>query len=360
MKLLEPIKVGNHYLKNRVFMAPLTRSRASIGGVPNYLNTLYYKQRASAGLIISEATIIEPRAKGYPRVPGIYTIEQINAWKQITREVHNYGGKIFCQLWHVGRVSHPDMINGQLPIAPSAISSGGQTRTYNGFLDRPTPRALEIEEIKLIQEMYLVASLNAMEAGFDGIELHGANGYLIDQFLCDGSNARTDQYGGSFENRFRFLKEIIELINTKIDSQNVGLRLSPSGLVNGMLDSNPVALFEYTINELNKYNLAYLHLLNPYFPIEERTHLNYLRNPVAHFRNYYNGILIGNSNYSVESAENALVNSEADAISFGKLFISNPDLVQRIVNKSTFSLWNTKTFYTEGAEGYTDYEFTKI
>lgn len=353
--LFSPIKIGELELKNRVFMAPLTRSRSGVERIPNSLNVEYYKQRASAGLIISEATQISEMGIGYINTPGIHTTEQISGWKQVTDAVHKEGGYIFCQLWHVGRVSHPVFLNGNLPLAPSPISAGGQIRTNDGIKDRVTPKELSIIEIKEIQNQYRLAAKNSIEAGFDGVELHGANGYLIDQFLCDGSNQRTDEYGGTIVNRFRFLEEILELVCKEIGNKKVGIRLSPSGLVNGMFDSEVVRTFSYVIDKLNNYDLAYLHLLEPYMVIPDTENLEYLRKPTQYFRQIYKGVLISNSGYTFETGMEAIQNNVADAISYGKLFISNPDLVYRFTNNLPLNEWDTKTFYTDGEIGYTDY-----
>lgn len=356
MKLLNPIKLGKLELKNRIFMAPLTRCRASEGNIPNELNAEYYTQRASAGLIISEATTISNQGFGYTDVPGIFTKEQIEGWKIVTNAVHSNGGRIFCQLWHVGRLSHPS-INGLTPVSPSAINAGGKIRTPIGLVDKVVPRELTIKEIYSTIEDYKQAAINAIDAGFDGVEIHGANGYLIDQFLCDGSNTRKDEFGGTYENRFRFLELIIKSIIEAIGNDKTALRLSPSGIANGISDSNPVPAFEYYITQLNKFDLAYLHLMEPYPMLEEGTKLNYLRQPTKHFRKIYNGIIVTNSNFTRDTAEMALEEAWADAVAFGKSYLSNPDLVKRFELNAELNPWNTNTFYAKGAEGYTDYPF---
>ncbi|MCX6148126.1 MAG: alkene reductase [Candidatus Kapabacteria bacterium] len=356
MKLLQPIRIGDLNLKNRIFIAPLTRCRASEGNIPNELNAEYYTQRATAGLIISEATTISIQGFGYTDVPGIFTNQQIEGWKIVTNAVHKSDGKIFCQLWHVGRVSHPS-INGLDPVSASAINSGGKIRTPLGLIDRVTPRELKIEEIYSTIEDYKQAAINAIDAGFDGVEIHGANGYLIDQFLCDGSNKRNDDFGGSLENRFRFLHLIISEIVNAIGNHKTGLRISPSGIANGIFDSNPVIAFEYYISQLNKFNLAYLHIMEPYPMLQEGDYLNYLRQPTKHFRNFYNGTIVTNSNFTKETAESALNEGWADAVAFGKLFISNPDLVKRFELDLELNPWDTSTYYSKGAIGYTDYPF---
>ena len=353
--LYTPLKIGNIELRNRIIMAPLTRSRSGKERIPNDLNVEYYTQRASAGLIISEGTQISEMGIGYMDTPGIHTIEQIAGWKKVTDSVHQSGGKIFCQLWHVGRVSHPSFLNGELPIAPSAITAGGQIRTYEGLKDKPIPREITKDEIYEIIEQYKQAASNAIKAGFDGIELHGANGYLIDQFICDGSNQRTDEFGGTIVNRARFLELVLKSVIEAIGNEKVGLRLSPSGLINGMYDSTVVRTFSYVINMLNEYSLAYLHILEPFIPIPDGEHKEYLRKPSAYYRYIYKGTIIANSGYTFETGNEAILNNQADAISYGKLFISNPDLVNRFKNKLPLNDYNPKTFYTPGAEGYTDY-----
>lgn len=355
MKLLKSIIIGKMTLPNRIIMAPLTRSRAGREHIPNSLMAEYYTQRASAGLIISEATIIDPMGLGFIDVPGIYTTQQIKGWELVTNAVHEAGGRIVCQLWHMGRISHTSFLNGNAPLAPSAINAGGQIRTYDGLQDKSTPRALEIAEIKNLVKLYTKAAENAISAGFDGIEIHGANGYLIEQFICTAANQRADAYGGDIEKRSRFLIEIVESICNKLGNERTGLRLSPSSLVNGSYTEYPVEDYSYIINKLNDYNMMYLHLMEPYNPIPDGEYLQYLREPTAFFRKIYNHTLFTNSGYTPETAEQALVNGNADAVAFGKLFISNPDLVNRITNNLSLTPWDTKTFYTSGATGYTDY-----
>jgi len=359
MKLLQSIQIGKMTLPNRIFMAPLTRSRAGKENIPNKMMAEYYTQRASAGLIISEATIIDPMGFGYMDVPGIFNYEQMKGWEIVTNSVHESNGKIFCQLWHMGRISHTSFLKGNLPVAPSAINAGGQIRTYEGLLDKSTPRALETNEIKDIVKQYTQAAINSISSGFDGIEIHGANGYLIEQFICTISNQRNDAYGGDIDKRSRFLFEIVESICNKIGNERTGLRLSPSSLISGSYTDNPVEDYSYIINKLNDYNLAYLHLMEPYIPIPEGEYLQYLREPTAYFRNLYNHTLITNSGFTPETAEIALNNGIADAVAFGKLFISNPDLVNRIKNNLPLSPWDTSTFYSRGAEGYLDYDIAE-
>jgi N-ethylmaleimide reductase len=262
MNLFSEIRIGQKTLKNRIIMAPMTRCRAVENNNPNDLMSEYYSQRASAGLIIAEATQISTTGIGYPCTPGIYTHDQIENWKKVTKSVHEKGGVIYLQLWHVGRVSHSSFLDGKIPVAPSAIAIDGQHFTFQGMQDFETPKELEISEIKKIVEDYAKAARNAIEAGFDGVEIHGANGYLVDQFLKDGSNKRNDIYGGSLENRVRFLCEIIEAVSAEIGNDKTAVRLSPSGTYNGMSDSNPKEHFIDISKKLNDYNLAYLHIIN--------------------------------------------------------------------------------------------------
>jgi len=259
--LFSPVKLGGIALSNRIVMAPLTRNRAGEGGVPQEINVKYYEQRASAGLIITEATPISPMGHGYPLLPGIYTDAQIAGWKKVTDAVHAKGGKIVIQLWHVGRISHPSLLNGETPVAPSAIKPAGKAFTFQGLVDYVEPRALDASELPGIVADYVQAAKNALQAGFDGVEIHSANGYLLDQFLRDGSNKRTDNYGGSIENRARLLMEVTKAVVSAIGADKVGLRLSPVNPFNDMKDSNPQAVFNYVTEQLNQFNLAYLHVV---------------------------------------------------------------------------------------------------
>lgn len=360
-KLLTPIKIGNIELRNRVIMAPLTRNRSNREGVPNDLMREYYEQRSSVGLIISEATNISPMGVGYINTPGIWTNQQIKGWKPITDAVHNKGGKIFLQLWHTGRSSHPDFHNGKPTVSASAINSGGRVMTYDGIKDKETPKELDIKEIKDTIEDYAKAAKNAIEAGFDGVEIHGANGYLIDQFICSGSNQRIDEYGGSIENRSRFGLEVVEAVCAAIGNDRTAIRLSPSGTFNGMIDETPVETFSHFVKELNNFNLAYLHIMEPYAP-PGKTYIPqdlYLqdREVTKYFRKIYNGALLTNSGFSVEEAEEYLQHNISDMVAFGKLLIANPDLVKRIEKNAELNTWDVKTFYKGGANGYIDYPF---
>lgn len=357
--LLQSISLGNSVLKNRVVMAPLTRRRATPKHVPTELMAKHYGQRASAGLIIAEATNISPQGTGYMNTPGIYTSEQIEAWKPVTEAVHKHEGQIFIQLWHVGRVSHPLLQeNGELPVSASALKAEGKQNTPEGHKEMVIPRALETNEIPGIVQDYKKAALNAVEAGFDGVEIHAANGYLIDQFLHDGSNIRTDKYGGSFENRSRFLFEVVEEVSNAVGVDKTGIRLSPSGIFKDMFDSNPIDLYTYIISNLNQYKLAYLHILEPMIALEPaEKYTNYLKEVTPYFRKFYNGILITNCGFNFQTANRIIENDHADMVAFGKLFISNPDLVERFTKGAKLDEWDANTFYTNGAEGYIDYPF---
>ncbi|GAB4385816.1 MAG: alkene reductase [Elainellaceae cyanobacterium] len=351
--LLSPIKLGRYELPNRIVMAPLTRNRAGDGNVPHALNATYYTQRASAGLIITEATQISPQGVGYPSTPGIHTPEQVAGWKLVTNAVHEQGGRIFLQLWHVGRISHPSLQpDGALPVAPSAIAPAGEAATYEGPKPFVTPRALETDEIPAIVEQYRQAAQNALEAGFDGVEIHSANGYLLDQFLRDGSNHRTDQYGGSIENRARFLLEVVEAITGVWGGDRVGVRLSPSGTFNDMSDSDPQALFTYVVGQLDRFNLAYIHIVEP----REDNGAPAGQNLTAgFFRSVYSGTIISAGGYDRELAEEVIASGDADLIAFGRWYISNPDLVERFAADAALNPYDRSTFYGGDERGYTDY-----
>ncbi len=355
--LLTPVKLGIFSLKNRVVMAPLTRRRATDDHVPTDIMRIYYQQRAEAGMIIAEATNISLQAVGYMNSPGIFTKEQIEGWKPITNAVHEKGGLFFLQLWHVGRISNNLLQPGnQPPVSASAIKASGIINTPKGHLEKSTPRALETEEIPGIVEDYRKAALNAMKAGFDGVEIHGANGYLPNQFLNDGSNKRSDKYGGTIENRARFLMEITEACCRAIGSNRVGVRLSPSGVNNDMFDSEVVKLYEYVISALNDFNLVFLELMEPYAafdPPEKFAH--YVTKVAPHYRKFFHGPLITNVGYTFESGNKIVEDKYADIVSFGKLFISNPDLVRRFETGAKLNPWNKDTFYYGGEKGYIDY-----
>lgn len=352
--LFNPLDIGNLVLPNRIVMAPLTRSRASIDGIPTSMMTEHYRQRASAGLIITEATNISRQGTGYPYTPGIYTEEMIEKWKNITEAVHKEGGRIFMQLWHVGRHSHPwYQEGGQLPVSASAILEEGTIKTPDGIKPTVAPRSLTKAEIKEIVEQYAQAAENAITAGLDGVEIHGANGYLIDQFIQDGTNKRNDKYGGSIENRSRFLLEILEKVSSRIGHHRTALRLSPSGIKMNMSDSDPVATFTYVINKLNDHKLAYLHILEP---LEDVSHLpHYLNEVTAYYRKVYRGTLMTNGGFTASSGNEMLMSGNADLIAYGKPYISNPTLVEKFKSGEELTHWDSSTFYTQGEEGYLDY-----
>ncbi|MEM9002317.1 MAG: alkene reductase [Cyanobacteria bacterium P01_F01_bin.86] len=350
--LFAPIQIGRYELPNRIVMAPLTRNRAGEGNVPFDIHATYYAQRASAGLLITEATQVSPLGIGYPRTPGIHSQAQIEGWRRVTESVHQAGGRIFLQLWHVGRVSHPSFHGGNLPIAPSAIAPKGDAMTYEGMQPFVTPRALELDEIPGIIEQFRQGAKNALEAGFDGVEVHGANGYLLDQFLRDGSNQRTDAYGGSVENRARLLLEVTQAVVDVWGGDRVGVRLSPSSTFNDMSDSDPRATFGYAIQALNSFNLAYLHLLEP---SEADLRHGGVPVPTQEFRPLYQGNLMVNWDYDQTKGNAAIASGNADLVSYGKLFIANPDLPQRFQLNAPLNEPDPSTFYGGDERGYLDY-----
>lgn len=350
--LFTPIRLGSLELPNRIVMAPLTRMRAGANNVPTPLNATYYTQRSSAGLIITEATQVSAQGRGYVRSPGIHSDEQIAGWRSITDEVHNAGGHIFLQLWHAGRTSHPSLQpNGELPVAPSAIAPEGNAYTPTGRQSMVAPRALDTEEVLTVVEQFQQAAENAIVAGFDGVEVHGANGYLIDEFLQDGSNQRSDRYGGSIENRTRFLLEVVEAVVRVWGSDRVGVRLSPSGTNYSMEDSDRAATFGYAVNALNAFNLAYFHLMEP----------NEWGNPTeldaAHFRPIFKGRLMVNGGYDCAKGDAVLASGSADLVSFGRTFLANPDLPKRFALNAALNEPDSATFYDGDEWGYTDYSF---
>jgi N-ethylmaleimide reductase len=351
--LLTPLRLGPYTLRNRMVMAPMTRSRAGAGNVPTPLTATYYEQRASAGLIVSEGSQVSPQGVGYPSTPGIHSDEQVAAWKEVTAAVHANGGRIFLQLWHVGRISHPSFQpDGALPVAPSAIAAQGQARTPSGPQPFPTPRALETAEIPAVVEQFAEGARRALEAGFDGVEIHGANGYLIDQFLRDGSNRRTDEYGGPVESRVRFLLEVTQAAARVWGPQRVGVRLSPLGAFNDMSDSDPEALFGHAAAELGRFDLAYLHAamlpaaLTPGSPDHSMARV---------LREKFRGPLILNGGFNRETGDAVLAAGLADLVSFGTLFLANPDLPERFAEGTPLNPPNQSTFYGGGAAGYIDY-----
>ncbi len=343
--LFKPFQLGDLQLKNRIIMAPLTRCRASAGRVPNDLMVEYYKQRASAGLIISEATSISPQGVGYPDTPGIWSQEQITGWKKVTQAVHEAGGKIVLQLWHVGRLSDSSFLNGDLPVAPSSIAAQGNPSHVRPVKPYEIPRSLTIAEIQSVIQDYKQAAQNAKLAGFDGVEIHGANGYLLDQFLQDNSNKRDDEYGGSIENRARLLLEVTRAVIEVWGAGKVGVHLAPRCDAQSMGDSNPIETFGYVVTELGKLNIAF---------ICSRAALG-SDNLARLLKSKFGGNYIINQMLTFESAAQAIQDGDADAAAWGQLFIANSDLVNRFKNGLSLNNPNPKTFYGGGAEGYTDY-----
>ncbi|MBP2150583.1 alkene reductase [Xanthobacter flavus] len=355
--LFDTFRLGDLTLPNRIVMAPLTRNRAAAGFVPSELAPQYYSMRADAGLLITEASQISQQGQGYQDTPGIYTDAQVEGWKKVTDAVHAKGGRIFIQLWHVGRVSHTSLQpNGGAPVAPSALTAATKTFVNNGFAETSAPRALELSEIPGIIEDYRRAAANAIKAGFDGVEVHGANGYLIDQFLKDGANQRTDAYGGSIENRTRFLLEVMDAIIAEIGAARTGLRLSPVSPANGVSESSPQALFNYVIDELEKRHPVYIHVVEgatggprdvaPDFSFEE-------------LRKRYSGAWMVNNGYDLALANSVLADGKADLVAFGKPFIANPDLVERLRRDASLNEVDRDTLYGGGAKGYIDYPTLK-
>lgn len=344
--LLTPFQAGALALPNRVVLAPMTRNRAGAGNVPGDLAVEYYAQRASGGLLVTEGTQITPEGQGYPHTPGIHSDAQVAGWRRVTEAVHAQGGRIVAQLWHVGRISHSALIGVQ-PVAPSAIRPAGQV--YTGAEPRPfeMPRALESSEIPGIVAAYAAAARRARTAGFDGVEIHAANGYLIDQFLRDGTNLRSDRYGGGPENRVRFLLEVTEAVAQAWSPDRVGVRLSPVNPYNDMVDSDPVATFTEAARRLDRLRLAYLHITEQ--GLEGRPHVT------PHLRRVFHGPLMINGGYTRETGNAAIAGRAADLVSFGKPFLANPDLVERFAEHAPLNTPNPATFYGGGAEGYTDY-----
>ncbi|GAB3625430.1 NADH:flavin oxidoreductase [Pandoraea terrae] len=351
--LFEPYQLGPLTLANRVVMAPLTRSRVGAGDVPGPMNAEYYAQRASAGLIISEATNISQQGKGYAYTPGIYTDAQVAGWRTVTDALHAKGGKIFCQLWHVGRISHPSLQeNGALPVAPSAIQPAGKAFTEDGFLPHVSPRALETDEIPGIVAQYRHAAECAKRAGFDGVEIHAANGYLLDQFMRDKTNHRTDQYGGSIENRVRLVLEVTQAVVDVWGADRVGIRLSPISPANDCADSNPEPVFTYAVEQLNRFGLVYLHIVEGATggprDVENGFDLQKLHR-------LFKGTFMANNGYDLALALDVRKENRADLIAFGKPFIANPDLVERLKRGGPFNALDKATLYGGDARGYLDY-----
>lgn len=348
-KLLSPLQVGALNLPNRMLMAPLTRTRADAGHMPNALMAEYYAQRASAGLIVTECTMVLPGTSAFGADPGIYSQAQMEAWKQTTAAVHAKGGRIFMQIWHAGRAAHPGLNDGAETVSSSALAVEGETHTPEGKKPNVLPRELRVDEIPAIVQAYADAAKRAREAGFDGVEVHGANGYLIDQFLRDGANKRQDAYGGSMENRAHFLFEVLEAVCAAIGSDRVGLRLSPLNSYNSMIDSDPLCWTAYLAEQLGRFKLAYLHLMRAdFFGVQKADVMTVAREK-------YQGVLIGNMGYSAEEAEQAIAEGKLDAVAFGTGFLANPDLPERVKRGAPWNKPDQATFYTPGAKGYTDY-----
>ena len=349
--LFSPVKLGSIAMSNRMVMAPLTRNRSSMEGVPQDINVTYYEQRATAGLIITDATPISPMGHGYPLLPGIYTDAQVAGWKKVSDAVHAKGGKIVIQLWHVGRISHPSLLNGATPVAPSAVKPAGKAFTFKGLEDYVEPRALDAGELPGIVADYVHATQCALKAGFDGVEIHAANGYLLDQFLRDGSNKRSDIYGGSIENRVRFLMEVTRAVVETIGSDKVGLRLSPVNPFNDMKDSNPQAVFNYVTEQLNQLNLAYLHV------VEGGIDGGGVADPFDFdaMRKLCKSPYMANLSYDKARGNAAIASGHADAVAYGVPFIANPDLVERFREDAPLNEADSTSFYGGNEKGYTDY-----
>jgi len=362
--LFDSLQMGDITLKNRIVMAPLTRVRSKQpGNIPHALNAEYYGQRSSAGLIISEATQITPHGQGYPATPGIHSAAQVAGWRLVTDAVHKKGGMIFLQLWHVGRISHSSFHAAEgLPVAPSAVQPSGMTLTAD-WQQTPfeTPRALELQELPGIIADYRKAAENAKAAGFDGVEVHGANGYLLDQFLQDGSNKRQDTYGGTIENHARLLLEVVDAVTQVWNTNRVGVRLSPYGTFNNMSDSDPIKLFSYVLAQLSARGIGYAHVIEPRATDAGGGDLVYENAPntAKLFRKFFDGIFISAGGYNRDNAISAVESGLVDAVAFGRLFIANPDLPERLKLDAPLNKYNRDTFYGGAETGYTDYPALK-
>lgn len=343
--LFDPIRIGDLELPNRLFMSPMTRLRGTIDNVPTPLMVEYYRQRAGAGLILTEGTPVDTMGVGYRQVPGIWNRAQVDGWKPVTKAVHEAGGRIFLQIWHVGRISHPIFLHGELPLAPSAIKPKGHVSLVRPQIEYVTPRALTTEEVKGIVEQFRHGARNAQAAGFDGVELHGANGYLLDQFLQDGTNQRTDEYGGSLENRARLMLECADAAISIFGRGRVGMHLAPHSPSNDIHDSNNLATFTYVFDQLGKRKIAFLCVRDPLGP----QHLG------MKIKQAFGGPVVMNDGYTLETAEQVIESGEADAVAFGKLSLANPDLLRRFARRAELNSPNPETFYSHGAEGYIDY-----
>lgn len=354
--LLRPFKFNTITFNNRMAMAPMTRSRAgNEGNLATEQMAIYYADRADAGLLITEGTVVSKKAVGFINVPGIYSKEQTESWKQVTKAVHDKDGKIFVQLWHTGRLSHPDLHNGDLPHAPSAINPDAKAYVESGFIDTVTPKEMSIEEIKQTVLDFKNSTANAVEAGFDGVEIHASNGYLFHQFFNGTSNTRTDEYGGSIENRARILFETLDALKDVIDYSKVGVRLNPSmhGVQGMTVDQDTIPTHEYIVNRLNDYGLAYVHFSEPFTDVSE---VPYAVTEIAkHFRPIYKGLLIINKGFTKESGNQVIEDGYADMVAYGVPFIANPDLVARFEKDAPLNAADQSTFYTFTAKGYNDY-----
>lgn len=356
--LFAPLQLGAVLTPNRIYLAPLTRCRAEPGNVPCDLNAEYYRQRASGGLLIAEATSVSPRGYGYPNTPGIFNDAHVAGWRKVTNAVHDAGGLIFLQLWHVGRISHPTFQpSGAAPVAPSAVKPKGQVFTGTEMADYVTPRALEREEIPEIIAEYAHGAAAAKAAGFDGVEIHNANGYLLDQFLRDATNLRTDEYGGSVENRARLTLEVTAAVVNVFGADRVGIRFSPGGVFNDMRDSNPLHTFGYVLEQLSPLQLAYAHITG--VTAQDVAHGAVTGIGPRELRPKYKGNVIANGGFTLESGNQALKEGWADAVAFGVPFLANPDLPERLRTGAPLNEADPSTFYAPGAKGYTDYPFLK-
>jgi N-ethylmaleimide reductase len=352
--LFDPIELGPYTLRNRIFMSPMTRGRATIpDGVPTDIMAEYYRQRASAGLVIAEATGISPQGRGWLGAPAVFTDAHEAGWRPITKAVHDEGGRIFLQLWHMGRVSHPDFLDGELPVGPSAIAAAGQAHTPQGTKDYVAPRPLRADELPGIAADYAAAAERAIAAGFDGVELHGANGYLLDAFIRDRSNQRDDEYGGSIENRWRFPLEVTRAVIDAVGKERTGFRVSPTGAYNDMADGDPVATFTHGATALHGLGIAYLHVIDPlphsFMAVKDA--------PVVHphLRKAFGGTLILNGGFDRATGDEVLAAGQADAVTFGAPFLANPDLPRRMQEGAPLNPPDFATFYTPGPKGYIDY-----
>lgn len=343
--LVDPIRVGDLDLPNRVFMSPLTRLRGTEDNVPTPVMAEYYAQRAGAGLIISEGVPVDPMGVGYALVPGIWNQAQVEAWKPVTRAVHAAGGHIFMQIWHVGRISHPLFLHGKTPVAPSAVKPKGSVSRVRPPTEFETPRALRTDEVKAVVEQFRRGAQNAEAAGFDGVDLHGANGYLLDQFLQDGTNHRTDEYGGTLENRARLMLECADAAASVFGAARVGMHLAPHSPTHDISDSNPLATFSYVIRELGRRGLGFICVRDPLGP----KHLG------KTLKDAFGGVVVTNEGYTRETGDEVLRCGEADAVAFGKLFIANPDLPLRFAEGAELNAPVPETFYSHGEQGYVDY-----